>query len=732
MSDNLMPLKKNAPPSLSRTTALKICLIYGILGALWILLSDRIVDNSGLAVSLITLIHTAKGWLFVFVTTLLLYFLINKYVHSIDQSQQALRENEEKYRILLDESSDPIFTFYSDGQYRYVNKAFAAGVGRNVDDIIGKRIWDVFPKEEADKRFGALKGVFERGEVKVIEVLVPRPDGDRYYITTIKPIKNERQEVAYVICISKEITEFKKAQEELKKSEERYRRIYEEAIEGIFQSTPDGRFLSVNPSMARMCGYESPEEMVADIQDMVRQHYVVSEEREHFLSVMYDQGRIEGFEHQVYRKDGSKIWISVNVRAVRDGQGNILYFEGTNQDVTWRKEGEEERQRLQERLHRAEKMEAMGTLAGGVAHDLNNVLGVLVGYSELLLLEVPESSPLRRHVKSIMQSGERASAIIQDLLTLARRSVPISEVVNLNEILSRYAGTPEFDRLRAYHPGVTFRLEQADGLLNLKGSPVHLEKTIMNLLSNAAEAIPETGSVTIRTENRYLENRIQGYDDMAEGEYVVLTVSDSGKGISQEDINKIFEPFYTKKAMGRSGTGLGLAVVWGTVKDHNGYIDVKSEEGNGSVFTLYFPITREQPSMAREAVLPSAYLGHGESILVVDDVKEQRELAVSMFQRLGYSAVAVSSGEEALDFLRQEKIDLVVLDMIMDPGIDGLETYKRILDIHPKQKAIIVSGFSETQRVRKAQELGAGAYIRKPYIMETLGTAVKKEIEKDR
>jgi signal transduction histidine kinase len=198
-----------------------------------------------------------------------------------------------------------------------------------------------------------------------------------------------------------------------------------------------------------------------------------------------------------------------------------------------------ERQRLEERLRRAEKMEALGTLAGGVAHDLNNVLGVLVGYSELLLLEVPEGNPLRRHVSNILQSGQRAAAIIQDLLTLARRGVAVSEVVNLNSVISDYFKTPEFEKLKAYHPGVTFRTDLDKDLMNIKGSPIHLSKTIMNLLSNAAEAITDHGEVTILTENRYLDKLMNGYDDIQEGDYVVLRVSDNGKGISPEDMGKI-------------------------------------------------------------------------------------------------------------------------------------------------------------------------------------------------
>jgi two-component system cell cycle sensor histidine kinase/response regulator CckA len=211
---------------------------------------------------------------------------------------------------------------------------------------------------------------------------------------------------------------------------------------------------------------------------------------------------------------------------------------------------------------------------------------------------------------------------------------------------------------------------------------------------------------------------------------VVLSVSDTGEGIQAADLNRIFEPFYTKKVMGRSGTGLGLAVVWGTVKDHHGYINVHSEEGKGSTFALYFPVTREKISSAHEAVSPSEYEGKGESILIVDDMKEQRDLATEMLNRLNYLVASVASGEEAVMHVKDHPCDLMVLDMIMDPGMDGLDTYKSILEIFPKQKAIIVSGFSESERVRAAQALGAGDYVRKPYVIEKLGLAVRKELDR--
>jgi signal transduction histidine kinase len=395
-----------------------------------------------------------------------------------------------------------------------------------------------------------------------------------------------------------------------------------------------------------------------------------------------------------------------------------------------RQRAEEERRALEERLFRSEKMEALGTLAGGVAHDMNNVLGVLSGYSELLQEEIPEGSPLKQHVNNILLASEKGAAIIQDLLTLARRGVRVSEVHNINSITASFLKSPLCDRIQIHHPQVRFTTDLSPDLLNVKGSAVHLEKTVMNLVSNAAEAITGKGTVTIRTENLYLDKPVHGYEQIREGDYVALTVSDTGGGIPSADLEKIFEPFYTKKKMGRSGTGLGLAIVWGTVKDHEGYIDVESIAGRGSTFTLYFPVTREDFPVNQKKIPVEQYFGKGESILVVDDVSEQRGVATSILSRLGYKVHAVSGGEEAVAYLKDNHADLMILDMIMDPGIDGLETYERIISFKPKQKAIIASGFSETDRVTKAQELGAGAYLKKPYLMERIGIAVRQELDR--
>ena len=405
--------------------------------------------------------------------------------------------------------------------------------------------------------------------------------------------------------------------------------------------------------------------------------------------------------------------------------------EKLKQEIKERKRAQRKRKRVEERLHRAQKMEAIGALAGGVAHDLNNILSGIVSYPELLLMDIPQDSPLRSSLLTIQKSGKKAATIVQDLLTLARRGVATTEPVDLEEIVTEYLKTPEFEKLIAYHPGVSVETNFHPNpyLLKILGSPVHLSKTVMNLVSNAAEAMPAGGTISISVENRYVDIPIGEYDSVEEGDFVVLTVSDTGEGMSSTDLERIFEPFYTKKKMGRSGTGLGMAVVWGTVKDHNGYIDVESAEGKGTRFELYFPATRQEPAEGKQGISIDEYQGT-ERILVVDDVEEQREIAYNMLTKLGYSVKTVSSDEEAIDYMTDNYADLLVLDMIMDPGIDGLETYKKILELHPGQKAIIASGFSETERVKEAQRLGAGVYVQKPYLLEKIALAVRAQLDK--
>jgi len=405
-------------------------------------------------------------------------------------------------------------------------------------------------------------------------------------------------------------------------------------------------------------------------------------------------------------------------------------YEKLKVEVDEHEQAEEEKQQLEDQLQRAQKMEALGTLAGGVAHDLNNVLSGIVSYPDLLLMDIPEDSPLREPIQTIQASGNEAATIVQDMLTLSRRGVTTTEVVNLNDVIDEYFKSPVHTNLVSDHTNIEVETNLEQDLLNILGSTLHLSKTVMNLISNSAEAMPDGGKILISTDNRYIDTPISGYDNIEEGDYITLMVSDTGSGISPEDINRIFEPFYTKKHMGRSGTGLGMAVVWGTVQDHHGYIHVETGEGKGTTIELYFPITRKEFKKEKAKMPIENYRGIGELILVVDDVKKQREIATHILTKLGYTVKSVSNGKEAIEYIKQNPVDILVLDMIMDPGIDGLDTYKEIIKISPGQKAIIASGFAENERVREAQRLGAGQYIKKPYTLQKIGLAIQQELSR--
>jgi CheY-like chemotaxis protein len=373
-------------------------------------------------------------------------------------------------------------------------------------------------------------------------------------------------------------------------------------------------------------------------------------------------------------------------------------------------------------------MESLGVLAGGVAHDLNNLLGPMMAYPDLILRDLPEDSPLREDVRQIKLAAQRSAAMVQDLLTLARRGIYRTAPLNLNVVVNEYLRSPAYLELVRAYPRVTVDVDLAGDLMNVMGSPVHLSKVIMNLVTNAFEAMPDGGALTIGTSCVTLDEPMTGYEQIEPGDYVALQVSDTGVGIEQGDVGHIFEPFYTKKQMGRSGSGLGLAVVYGVAHDHKARIDLQTEVGVGSTFSVYFPVVRDTPLLGAEQ---DDDYGGSESVLVVDDMREQRDVATRLLSSLGYRVTAVNSGRAALDRLKSQRPDIVVLDMILGEELDGLDTYREIARLYPGQRAIIASGFSETKRVKEAQSLGVGQFVRKPYTLSTLGKAVRSELDRD-
>jgi PAS domain S-box-containing protein len=520
--------------------------------------------------------------------------------------------------------------------------------------------------------------------------------------------------------------------QKLQESEKKYRDLVENSNSIIMRRDINGTITFFNEFAQELFGYNKKEIIGENMVGTILPDAEAATNEVAGLVVSLQQNpekRVVSEGRNVLR-NGDTVWVAWTYKPVFGDDGTLQEILCIGNDITELKQAEAQKADLESRLQRAQKMEAVGTLAGGVAHDLNNILSGIVSYPELILMGLPDNSPLQKPVLTMQKSGEKAAAIVQDLLTLARRGVVSKSVINLNEIISEYLKSPEFEYLKTNNPKIGVKTQFEVNLLNISGSPVHLSKTVMNLIVNATEAMPEGGDVSITTKNRYIDKSFRGFDEVAKGDYVTLIISDNGIGIPLGDIDRIFEPFYTKKVMGRSGTGLGMAVVWGTVKDHDGYIDIQSTVGKGTKFSLYFPVTRAEITRGKEQIPLGDLKGNGESILIVDDSGDQREIATGILEKLGYSVSSVSSGEAAIGHLKSRHVDLLVLDMIMDPGIDGYETYKQILETSPGQKAIIASGFSETKRVKAAQKLGAGAYIKKPYLIEKIGRVVKEEMNR--
>ena len=648
-------------------------------------------------------------------------------------AEKALHQSELRLRTILQTVNEGFWLIDNATVTMDLNPRMCAILGRNREEVLGRKIFD-FVDSENKAVFAQQIGLRAQGEVGTYEIALSRPDGSNVFcLFNATPLFDGSGNKVGSFAMVTDISERKQAEDALRESEEKYRSLFESSRDAIMTlAPPSWRFTTGNPATIEMFGTRSeaafttlgPWELSPEFQPDGRPSSEKAAEM--IQTAMANESHFFEWTHR--RMAGESFPATVLLTRMEIGGKTLL--QATVRDITEQKRAGEELRRLDERLQRAEKMEALGTLAGGVAHDLNNVLGIVVGYSELLANDSGESSSARSKAREILKGGLRAAAIVKDLLTLARRGVTNRKVLNFNKIVLECRNSPEFAGISSYHPNVRLEIDLEANLLNISGSAVHLSKSLMNLVSNAAEAMPEGGLITIKTGNQYLDKPVSGYDEVREGDYVVLSVSDTGEGIPAGDLKRIFEPFYTKKVMGRSGTGLGLAVIWGTVKDHLGYINVESQEGKGTIFTLYFPVTREEISQEQVSISAAEYLGNGESILIVDDVKEQRELAGTILKMLNYTVVSVASGEEAVEYLKQNAVDLVVLDMIMDPGMDGLDTYAKILETHPHQRAIIVSGFSETERVSRSQALGAGTYVKKPYVMEKLGLAVRNELDR--
>ncbi len=543
---------------------------------------------------------------------------------------------------------------------------------------------------------------------------------------SVKAVSDSKDEIGELSKSFNEMTEL--VTKELlnrKKAEKKYRSIFENAIEGIFQSTSEGYWLDANPALARMYGFESPQELMATVKDIKNQMYVSPEDRTRFKRLLEERGLVLSFETQLYRKDGSILWISLTARAVKDSGGNILYYEGTVEDITERKRAEEEKTRLESQLRQGQKMEAIGTLAGGVAHDFNNLLTTIIGYGNILQMDMDEDDPRKLYLDQILNASEKAAGLTQSLLAFSRKQVMELKPQTLNTILK---GMEKLLK-RLLTEDIEFQVVLAEPDVSVMADVTQIDQVLMNLAANARDAMPKGGKLLIEAKAVRLDEefiRVQGHGEP--GVYALISVIDTGIGMTEIIREKIFDPFFTTKEVGR-GTGLGLSIVYGIIKQHNGTINVESAPDKGTAFKIYLPTVKVQAEGTKQT--SKDLISGKETVLLAEDNNEVRKLTKEVLTRQGYTVIEAKDGEQAVQqFIEhQEAIDLLLLDVVM-PMKNGKEVYEEIIKFKPKIKVLFTSGYTGDVVIDKGIYDETVDFISKPLSPKTLLLKVREVLDK--
>jgi PAS domain S-box-containing protein len=508
---------------------------------------------------------------------------------------------------------------------------------------------------------------------------------------------------------------------ELQRSEQRFETLSEAAWEGIIILDGDS-IVEANSQFLKMFGYTAEE-----LHQGFSLNQIFSPTSLRIARPFIEREITGSCEVTGTRKDGTQFFTEIKSRPIN-------YLSNPRQvcvirDISERVRAEEEKLGLQKKLAKANKLSALGLMAGSVAHDLNNILSGIVSYPDLLLLQMQETDRYYEQIKKIQAAGKRAAAVVSDLVTIARGGASPKTVENVNEIILNHLNSLEhLERLGSFpHAVIQTKLQKT--LYNICCSPQHMHKILLNLIGNSLEVVEEKGMIQISTDNCKFSHpmAIEQPGAAQKNDYVKLTISDNGPGIRQEDTEFIFDPFYTTKVMGKSGTGLGLSIVWNIVQDHNGWIEIK-DNNPGAVFEIYLPATQDSVCSLNDIQAAGSFRGNGETILLIDDQLEQNEIISKALQNLGYVTYSVTSGEEGLAFIRSNPVDLVLLDMMMGNGLNGPETFEQILKIHPQQKAIVVSGYAKNDEILKVRDLGVSAFIEKPVTISKISEAIKQSL----
>ncbi len=627
------------------------------------------------------------------------------------------KEIEEKYRAIVESMEEGYYEVDLAGNYTFVNPAICRYHQAAAEELIGLNYRQYMPPEVAEKIYRLFNGVYRTGvpaRALDFEVEILRKDGQRIPLDISVSLRRDPsgKPVGF-----RGITFDASKRRAIEAERERYRQFVENVEDGCFETDLKGNLTFINPAGAQRFGYPREELMGKN-----NREYTSSETAKRAYEVFNqvyrtgEQGRL--FDYEVIDRDGQKRYLDLTVSLIRDASGNPIGFRGTSQDRMARKAMEEERERLLERLYRSQQMEALGNLAAGIAHDFNDLLMGIQGYVSLMLLDLGPENPLYPQLQSMESQIRKGAELTQQLLGFAGRGHTEVLPADLNDLIR--TTLPLFLRLKK---DIRVYEHYTEDLRPVAVDRSQMKQALMGLFLNAAEAMPGGGSLFIQTENRPLDTKAAQGLDLAPGDYVKITLTDTGQGMDEETRKRVFEPFFTTQRMGR-GMGMGLATIQGIIRGYGGWIGLESEKGKGTTFSIYLPAAGKSPEGQKGKDLP----GQGKRVLLVDDESVILKVVGGMLQGLGFEVVTASSGEAAVDLYRQapERFDLIIMDMVM-PGIGGKVAIDLIRSVNPDARIILASGYSLEGQAKEIIARGAAhSFLQKPFQIQKLTEKIRQ------
>ncbi len=621
----------------------------------------------------------------------------------------------------LAEHANAIIFVYLDGRFTYVNMSMEEVMGVSREELLTRPCTALIGRDTCTLLEEiALRGPGARDYGRTYDLDIPSADGDlRYFTCSISFLPSREGHRLLVHGI--DTTRRRAAEESLKESEERYRSLTESAPDIIYTLDLQGCFTYVNPKWEAILGHRPAEVIGKAFRD-----FAIPRDRDQlhrlFGRVRDRKEAVELAHGCLLDKDGNTRWFELSSAPYLNEKGEVIGMVGIAKDNT-------EKGKIEDRLRKAQKMEAVGTLAGGVAHDFNNILQSIQSYTQLLLMGQKPGDQAYSRLRQIEKSTQRASELTKQLLAFSQKAETRFRPVNINDIINKFKGLLE----KTLPKMVRVKLLLNDNIAQVLADPGHVEQAIMNLAVNARDAMPEGGTFTIETDMAVLDEEFcRTRPGSRPGTYTMLSFSDTGQGMEPEVLDHIFEPFYTTREVG-SGTGLGLATVYGIVKSHDGYITCQSEPNSGTTFQIYLPALHVSGIEPEEGGRTEDRGGYQPSlIMLVDDEETLREVGREILEAFGYTVITASSGEEALELLADstEGVDLIILDLIM-PGMGGQRCLKNIIEANPQQKIVVASGYAATGQAQEVIKDGALGFISKPYDLEKMIKLIRSVMAKD-